>query len=258
MSKQQSAGSLVRANILISAIARGSRQGSALTELVARTGLPRPTIHRVLDQLIAMGWVERHPQTAHFNLGAELAALGYNAIARHGLERIAAPVLSGLAVTLQRVVYLNVRSGLDMVCIGRYESGIYDENERGAVGLRGPLGMSPGCTAIFAKLPQDEVEGVIQANLSRYHRIQGFDELAFRKTVAEAQRKGFGTYDHILLDRTLCALAVAITDEAQYPVAAVGITYYRDQVGERNAERMLDNLQHAAHIIGQRLSSSQI
>ena len=57
------AGSLHRARLLVTTIARGSRRGSLLTELVARTGLPRPTIHRVLDMLIDMGWVERDPVT---------------------------------------------------------------------------------------------------------------------------------------------------------------------------------------------------
>ncbi|HWU82780.1 MAG TPA: helix-turn-helix domain-containing protein, partial [Methylophilaceae bacterium] len=49
-------GSLNRAVTLLTTIARGSRKGSTLSELVARSGLPRPTIHRVLDSLIALGW----------------------------------------------------------------------------------------------------------------------------------------------------------------------------------------------------------
>src|SRR5687768_4692139 len=62
----QAAGSLNRSSILINAIARGSRQGSLLTELVSRTGLPRPTIHRILDMLIEIGWVLRDEYTARF------------------------------------------------------------------------------------------------------------------------------------------------------------------------------------------------
>ena len=89
-SKESSAGSLNRAVILLTAIARGSSKGSLLTELVARTALPRPTIHRVLDTLMELGWVERDPQTQRFNLGPDLAALGYSAISRHPIERIAA------------------------------------------------------------------------------------------------------------------------------------------------------------------------
>ncbi|OYW25556.1 MAG: transcriptional regulator, partial [Methyloversatilis sp. 12-65-5] len=103
------AGSLHRARLLVTTIARGSRRGSLLTELVARTGLPRPTIHRVLDMLIDMGWVERDPVTLRFNLGRDLAALGYSAISRQPVERAAATELSALAEELDQVVFLNIR-----------------------------------------------------------------------------------------------------------------------------------------------------
>src|SRR5690242_10452653 len=106
-------GSLNRAVILLEAIAQGSRKGSLLTELVARTALPRPTIHRVLDMLIDLGWVMRDEETSRFNLGLGLAALGFSAISRNPIERVAATHLSALAEKLDQVVYLNIRSGLD-------------------------------------------------------------------------------------------------------------------------------------------------
>ena len=102
----QAAGSLSRSLVLINAIARGSRKGSLLTELVTRTALPRSTIHRVLDMLIAVGWVVRDEETARFNLGLDLAALGYSAILRNPIERIASAELSKLADDLKQVVYL--------------------------------------------------------------------------------------------------------------------------------------------------------
>lgn len=239
-------GSLQRANILITAIARGSRRGSSLTELVARTGLPRPTIHRVLDTLIRMAWVQRDVHTARYNLGRDLAAIGYSAISRNPVEAVAAPVLSQLASAVDRVVYLNVRSELDMVCIGRYESPTPDARDRGRVGLRGPLGMSPGCLAIFCCLPQAEIEDIIAANLSRYHRIQGFDETRFRAAVAYARQQGYGTYDHIVLDKALSALAVAVLDSDQQPLAAIGLTYDASLYTPKMRQQLLLSLQQAA------------
>lgn len=239
-------GSLQRANILITAIARGSRGGSSLTELVARTGLPRPTIHRVLDTLIRMAWVHRDPHTARYNLGRDLAAIGYSAISRYPVEHSAAPILSQLASEVDRVVYLNVRSGLDMICIGRYESRTPDNRDRGRVGLRGPLGMSPGCLAIFSCLHDTEIEGIIAANMSRYHRIQGFDETRFRAAVGHARQQGYGTYDHIVLDKALSALAVPLLDSDQQPLAAIGLTYDAERYPTKKRQQLLLALQTAA------------
>jgi DNA-binding IclR family transcriptional regulator len=242
----QAAGSLNRAHILISAIARGSRKGSLLTELVTRTGLPRPTIHRILDMLIEIRWIERDETNSRFNLGRDLAALGYSAITRNPLERIASVELSTLAEELNQVIYLGVRSGLDMVCIGRYESQSQIMVGRGWVGLRGPLGMSPSCMAIFSKLPDHEVQEIVKANMSRYHRIEGFDELGFHLALKEAMKMGYGTYDNIVLDRTTSGLGVAILDTSGYPIASIGTTYITGWLSDDQKQACLNKLYIAA------------
>lgn len=245
-SPDTAAGSLNRAVVLLTTIARGSRKGSSLTELVARSGLPRPTIHRVLDSLISLGWVERDEQTARYNLGSDLAALGYSAICRHPLERVAATELSALAERLNQVVYLAVRSGLDMVCIGRYESQSQIQIGRGHVGLRGPFGMSMSCMAIFAHLPVQEVKAIIAANMSRYYRIEGFDEQGFHRTLASAMEQGYGTYDDIILDRSTSGLAVAVIDPAGYPIAAIATNFITGWLDEDGRQRCLRALRQAA------------
>lgn len=251
------AGSLNRSVILLTAIARGSSKGSLLTELVARTALPRPTIHRVLDTLMELGWVERDPHTQRFNLGADLAALGYTAISRHPIERVAATELSALAERLNQVVYLGIRSSLDIVCIGRYESESQIQVGKGRVGLRGPFGMSPACLAMFSRLPRDEVEAVIEANLSRLHRIEGFDESGFRRAVDEAMKNGYGTYDNIVLDRTTSGLGVPICDASGYPVAAIGTTYITGWLNEEQRAQCLHELRQAAARISDRLQAGR-
>lgn len=242
----EEAGSLNRSLILINAIARGSRKGSLLTELVTRTGLPRSTIHRILDRLIAIGWVGRDEETARFNLGLDLAALGYCAILRNPIERIASTELSTLAEDLKQVVYLGVRSGLDMVCIGRYDSQSQIMVGRGWVGLRGPLGMSPSCMGMFAKMSLEEVQAIIKANMARYHRIEGFDENGFHHTVEQAMRTGYGTYDNIILDRTTSGFGVAILDASGYPIATIGTTYITGWLSDEQKEVCLEKLNLAA------------
>ena len=246
ISTTEPAGSLNRSFILINAIARGSRKGSLLTELVARTGLPRPTIHRILDMLMEIGWVERDEETARFNLGLDLAALGYCAILRNPIERIASTELSKLADDLKQLVYLGVRSGLDMVCIGRYESQSQIMVGRGWVGQRGPLGMSMSCMAMFAKMPAQEVDAIIQANMARYHRIEGFDENGFHRTLQLARQTGYGTYDNIILDRSTSGFGVAILDASGYPIATIGTTYITGWLTEEQKEKCLEKLHLAA------------
>jgi DNA-binding IclR family transcriptional regulator len=248
------AGSLNRAIILLTAIAQGSRSGSLLTELVARTSLPRPTIHRVLDTLTDLGWITRDAETSRFNLGPDLAALGFSAISRNPLERFASTHLSALADALDQVVYLGVRSGLDMVCIGRYESHSQIQIGRGHIGLRMPFGLSPSCMAMLTRLPESEIEDIIRLNLSRYHRIEGFDETGFRAALGEAVKNGYSSYDGIMLDRTTSGMGVPICDSTGYPVAGIGTTYINGWLNESQQQGCLHALQQTALKITRQLS----
>jgi DNA-binding IclR family transcriptional regulator len=258
MQKNISPGSLNRAILLIETIANGSRKGSTLSELVARTSLPRPTIYRVLDTLIEHGWVKRDEISARYNLALGLAALGYSAISRNPIENIATTHLSILAEQLNQVVYLGVRSGLDMICIGRYESTSQIQVGRGHVGMRGPFGMTPSCLAMMAKLPHEEVNAIIHANLSRYHRIEGFDEIGFRKAVDNAIRNGYSTYDGIILDHTTSAIGVAICDPDNYPIAGIATTFITGWLDDSQWHNCLQMLKKAAENIANDLYTKEV
>lgn len=248
-SSHDKAGSLPRAATILSAIARGSSKGSLLTELIARESLPRTTVVRTLDALMELGWVIKDSQSGRFNLGSDLAALGYSAAARNPLERVAETELSLLAEKLNQVVYLAVRTGLDMVCIGKYESKSQIQIGTGGVGLRGPFGMTQSCMGMMARMSPDDVYKIIEANLSRYHRIEGFDETGFRQTVKNALKNGFGTYDNIVLDRTTSGLGVAIVDPSDYPIAGIGTTFLTGWLTEEQRQNCILEMKKTAEKI---------
>lgn len=250
-----SAGSLNRATILLKTIAQGSTKGSSLSELVAKTSIPRPTIHRVMNSLIELGWVVRDKKSSRFNLGLALAALGYSAIARNPLEQIASATLSTLALNLNQVVYINIRVGMDMVCLGRYEGNSEIQIGKGFVSMRGPFGMSPGCMGMFSCMPENEVREIVEANMSRYHRSQGFDELGFQKNLIHAIKNDYGIYGDILLDRTTCGLGVGICGPSGYPIAGIGTTFITGWLDEKKQLECVMQLKQAALGINSRLFS---
>lgn len=225
-------GSLNRAAIIMTTIARGSNKGSLLTEIVNRTGLPRTTVVRTLAMLNDLGWIVKDEHSGRFNLGMDLAAMGYNAISRNPIERVAATQLSQLADELNQVVYLSVRVGLDMVCIGRYEGEAVIQVGRGGPGLRGPLGMTQSCFGIFSALSEQEVNEIIEANMKRYHKVEGFDEIGFRQSISDTFEKGYGSFSNVILDRAMSGLGVPIRDLSGYPVAGIGTTFISDWLSE--------------------------
>jgi DNA-binding IclR family transcriptional regulator len=200
-----------------------------------------------------LGWVIRDNGTSRFNLGEDLAALGFSAVSRNPIERCASIELSALAERLNQVVYLGVRSGLDHVCIGRYEGYAQIQVGRGRVGLRMPFGISPSCMAMLTQLPENEAQEIIKLNLSRYHRIEGFDETGFRAAVIDARENGYSRYDGIMLDRTTSGMGVPICDSSGYPLAGIGTTYITGWLDEMQQKDCLHALQQAAANVAQRL-----
>lgn len=247
------AGSLNRAVTLLEAIAQGPQDGCELSDLVARTSLPRPTVYRVLEMLMTVGWVSRDPATRRFNLGADLAALGFSAISRHPLERTAATTLSALAEELNQVVYLSIRSGLDFVCIGRYEGPSQIQVGRGWAGMRGPFGMTPACMGMFARMNADEVRDIVKLSMPRYRRIEGFDEKGFRQSLSDSMAAGYGIYGNIVLDRTTSGMGAAICDPSGYPVAGIGTTFITGWLDDAQLEQCAKALTTAATDIERRM-----
>ena len=102
---------------------------------------------------------------------------------------------------------------------------------------------------MFAKMPLSEVNEIVQVNMSRYYRIEGFDELGFNKTLEESIKNGYGTYDNILLDRTTSGFGVAVTVPSGYPIAAVATTYITNWLSEKQKQNCLVRLQKVASSI---------
>ncbi len=69
------------------------RADHALTlhELTERTGLPKSTVHRMIDQLVAIGWIER--EVSGYRIGMRLFEIGGLASRRSRLSDLANPHL---------------------------------------------------------------------------------------------------------------------------------------------------------------------
>jgi DNA-binding IclR family transcriptional regulator len=108
-------GVLDKAISLLTAIT--DRSGSAsLAELVAATGMPRATAHRLLVALEAHGLVRRDAD-GRFVLGFRLIALGSAATDAVPLAGAARPVLAWLRDETGESVQLYVRQGEQRICV---------------------------------------------------------------------------------------------------------------------------------------------
>lgn len=126
-----------------------------LEELARRTRLPRSTVHRILDSLLRLGWVEHSPGGYH--LGPRLHRLG-SGEGHHGeIRAAAAPVLNELHHRTGMVVYLGVLEGTDTLCLDRI--GVRPDSPTNArVGGRVPAHATAAGKTILASLVPEQVD----------------------------------------------------------------------------------------------------
>ena len=111
-------GVLDRAVVLLDLL---SERPLPLRALAERSGLPRPTVHRLLVALEAHGLVAR--EAGCFRLGPRLTELAARADPALELAALAAPVLSRLHEESGESVQLYVRSGDRRLCIAARDAG---------------------------------------------------------------------------------------------------------------------------------------
>ncbi len=121
---------LDRAVLLVDTVAQSGP--CALAELVAETGITRPTAHRLAVALERHGVLARD-ESGRFVLGGRLA--GWGAAAGRGLADAARPVLAHLADITGESAQFYVREGDRRVCVAVHErpSGLRDTVPLGAV-----------------------------------------------------------------------------------------------------------------------------
>ena len=132
---------LDRAVLVLDTVARDGP--CTLADLVAATGLPRPTAHRLAVALVRHGLLGRDGD-GRFAVGGALAAWG--AAADRRLADAARPVLAELADATGESAQLYVREGDQRVCVSVHErpSGLRDTVPLGAV-LRSTAGPGARC-----------------------------------------------------------------------------------------------------------------
>ena len=198
---------------------------SSLAEVVERTGLTRPTAHRLLSGLEVHGLVAR--RGGRYALGLRLLGWGERAaaVASPGLVEAARPALVGLRDASGESTQLYVREGDGRVCVASFER---------ATGLRTTV-------AVGAVLPLDRG--------SAGKVLLAWAEDAGRFGVAPcvlAEVRGRGWAESVAEREEGVASVSAPVFRGGRVVAAVGVSGPIARLGERPGDRLAEKVVAAA------------
>lgn len=255
---EEDAGSvrvLTRAFEVLRILALGGEQGLRLTDVVAYSGLSRPTVHRILHTLIAQGVGEQDVVTRRYRIGPEISLLGMSRPAQFPVRAAAEPFLAALANELGDTTFLTIRAGWDSVAIAR-KTGSYPIKVLAIdIGVRRPLGVGIAGVMLLASLAPAEAEHICKMNAARMP-TDGPSMETVRARVAAARRDGYA-YSKVGVLTGTRALAVPVTDPCGQVIAALAVAAMADRLAESKLPRLIDAMQATAKQITRRLADMQ-
>jgi DNA-binding IclR family transcriptional regulator len=207
-----------------------------LSDLAGQAELSGATTLRILDTLMAEGFVHRDESSKRYRLGEEALVLGMALQARGHVRDRARASLVRLANLSGDTALLSTRSGLESVCIDR-EFGPYPIRANYLdIGSRRPLGAGAGSLALLAWLPQDEAATIIELLTPRlavsHPRIT---PSVLREQLQRSREQGYAMLLDVVVEQ-MGGIAVPILGADGRPMAALSLAALSQRISSRLPE----------------------
>lgn len=194
--------------------------GVALAEISRRTGLPKSTLHRTLNDLVAVRLLDKTGQ--RYRLSGQMFELGMRASVERGLIEVATPFMEDLYIRTHETVHLGVLEGTEVVYVSKL-GGHQQASSPSRIGGRMPL----HCTAIgkvlLAHSPTELFQEVIRTGLARRAPRTVTVPGVLRSQLDRIRETGVG-YEYEESAVGLACVAASVLDEMERPVAALSVT----------------------------------
>lgn len=160
-------------------------------ELVRMTGIPRPTLNRIVGTLLGAGMLKNAPMADRFMLGPGVVSLARVFLGSLDVRGVARPHLQALAEEVGVSTYLAVRDGMEMVIIEACRPRSSMLTARLDVGSRAPLPVSALGRAFLSAIDDAQRQQLIDS--LRLLRGPEWDSVApaMHRSIDEARRLGY-------------------------------------------------------------------
>lgn len=226
--------------------------GASIRQISLELGVPRSTVYRMLNTLLAHKLVRRS-DTGVFTLGPRLVALAARVRAEgsnYDLADIATPPMRGLRDELGEPVKLSVRDG-DRARVIVALLGRDDDGPAPSTGTSYPLHAGAASKLILAYLPGEELDRLLSGPLTRYTPRTITEPDRLRADLVRIRRQGFA-FDQGEHNLTVHAMAAPVLDPSGHFLAALSIPFLADKP-DAARERMRQGLLGTALEISTRI-----
>lgn len=241
---KQKGSALEKALKVLEAVA-DQPQPVGLPDLTMRLGLPRQTLHRILQQLEENGLVTRDPIRDRFSVGARLSHLALVALRSANQGAAVKAVLQDLVDDIRETSNVGVLDGLELIYLERIECD-WPLRIHLTAGSRVPAYCTSGGKVLLAHLPTD-----LRARLLRAVKLKAYTPntitrpARLEREFALIRERGYALNDQEF-SLGIVGMAVPILDEGGRPLASLAIHAPAARLSLADLERHLPKLQAAA------------
>jgi IclR family transcriptional regulator, acetate operon repressor len=185
----------------------------ALANLADTIDMPKSGCHRLLAELIELGYVAQDPNTQRYRLTSKVSRLGFRHLSSSGVTDVAQPILDRLAQRSRELVRLGVIDGNQQVWVAKAQGarqGLRFDPEMGGLV---PLAHTASGHAWLMELSDEDalrlvvLQGMAQSNEAGPRAPRTID--AVRGELAKGRRRGYAYAEDWSAAGT-AAIAVAI------------------------------------------------
>ena len=209
---------LARAVRILSSFTAATPQ-LTLTDVTRRTGLPRSSVHRILDQLVQLRVMER--VGVEYRLGLRLLELGALAAQHNRLRATALPHLHRLHSATRALVHLSILDGHEIIYLERI-GGASEGRVPTRLGGRQPAYCTASGKAMLAFSDEEALAGVLRAELTPHTRSTITDPQALLRELARIRDRGIAL-DREENHRGIACIAVPLLEPGGRAVAAISL-----------------------------------
>lgn len=194
-----------------------------IADVARAAGMDNATAFRMLNTLVALGYVEKVENSRRFRLTFKCLELGFNAIARSDIRSLGRPLLRSLVGDRIEAASIGVLDGHEVVYVERIQAGLQRLAVDVRVGNRVPAFSSALGRAILAHLPLADERAILEAHPpQQLTQFTVTDIEQIMAEIAKVRRDGFAVSDQETVTG-LRVLAVPITDVDGIPIAAMSV-----------------------------------
>ncbi|GAA4008991.1 IclR family transcriptional regulator [Streptomyces sp. NBC_01352] len=203
------------------------RSGGMLTlgQISSRSGLPRSSVHRILQQLVSARWLQRHDN--EYTLGLRMFEIGSLVVHRTRLTDVARPFMQQLRASTGHVVHLALLDEHDVVYLEKV-GGAFGSTLPSRVGGRLPAHCTGVGKVLLAYSPRPVVDQYLKEGLCRRTPASIATQEALEAAMVRIRNCGYSTEVGEVVPGVACVAAPIL--ELDTAVAAVSVCGPRERV----------------------------